>query len=118
MIVRSAGFLADLFIQYHEHTSKFRALPTNFITQMILPFTSVIDTHSETAPSLRLDKPFDSLLMHARALDFESLDVTDHSHIPFVIVLIKALEEWKSTVSSNPPFLFMLLISLNLMASL
>lgn len=69
---------------------------------MTILFTPVIDTHSETAPSLRLDKPFDSLLMHARALDLESLDAMDHSHIPFVIILIKALEDWKSTVILLP----------------
>jgi amyloid beta precursor protein binding protein 1 len=33
------------------------------------------------------------------SLDFENMDVTDHGHIPYVIILVRLLEEWKKTVS-------------------
>lgn len=32
------------------------------------------------------------------SLDFENMDVTDHGHIPYVIILVRLLEEWKQTV--------------------
>lgn len=49
-------------------------------------------------PSLRLDKPFPALLEHARSLDFENMDVTDHGHIPYAVILVRAMDDWKSKV--------------------
>lgn len=58
----------------------------------------VIESHSETAPSLRIDKPFPSLLDHALTLNLDALDPTDHGHIPYVVILVRAMEEWKKSV--------------------
>ena len=49
-------------------------------------------------PSLRLDKPFPALLEHARSLDFENMDVTDHGHIPYAVILVRAIDDWKAKV--------------------
>lgn len=49
-------------------------------------------------PSLRLDKPFPELLEHARSLDFDGMDVTDHGHIPYAIILVRAMDDWKAKV--------------------
>ncbi|TRM57388.1 hypothetical protein BD626DRAFT_515098 [Schizophyllum amplum] len=76
-IVRSAGFVADFYLQYREH--------------------AIIESHSETMPSLRISKPFPSLLEYAESLDFEKMDSTDHAHIPFVVILVRAMEDWKNT---------------------
>ncbi|KAI0682387.1 hypothetical protein BC835DRAFT_1424486 [Cytidiella melzeri] len=75
MVVRSAGFIADFYIQVHEHC--------------------VIESHSETTPSLRLTKPFPALQDWADSLDYEKLDPTDHAHIPFAIILIKEADTWR-----------------------
>ncbi|KAJ3565311.1 hypothetical protein NP233_g7710 [Leucocoprinus birnbaumii] len=83
VVVRSAGFLAEFFIQQHEHT--------------------IIESHSETAPSLRIDKPFPALLQYAQALDLDALDPTDHGHVPYVILLVKAMEKWKQEHDGLPP---------------
>ncbi|KAF9531366.1 hypothetical protein CPB83DRAFT_848913 [Crepidotus variabilis] len=83
VVVRSAGFLAEFYIQYHEH--------------------AVIESHPETAQSLQIDKPFPALLKYATSLDFENMDVTDHGHVPFVIILVRVLEEWKKAHVGNPP---------------
>lgn len=94
VIVRSAGFLAEVYIQYHEHTGMhvvFRFLASN-ISRV------VIESHPETTQSLQIDKPFPALLEYAMSLDFENMDVTDHGHIPYVIILVRLLEEWKQTV--------------------
>lgn len=61
----------------------------------------VIESHSENMPSLRIDKPFPSLLQHAVSLDLAKMDPTDHSHIPYVIVLVRVMEEWKSSVGGE-----------------
>ncbi|KIJ64100.1 hypothetical protein HYDPIDRAFT_91029 [Hydnomerulius pinastri MD-312] len=83
LVVRSAGFLAEFFIQFHEHT--------------------IIESHSETAPSLRVDKPFPALREHALSLDFGSMDPTEHGHIPYVVILVRVLEDWKQSHGGNPP---------------
>jgi amyloid beta precursor protein binding protein 1 len=62
---------------------------------------AVIETHSENMPSLRIDKPFPGLLQHAVSLDLASMDPTDHGHIPYVVILVRAMEEWKSSVGGE-----------------
>ena len=64
----------------------------------IFIYALVIESHSENLPSLRIDKPFPGLLQHAMSLDFANMDPTDHSHIPYVVILVRAMEEWKSSV--------------------
>jgi len=95
VIVRSAGFLAEVYIQYHEHTGVFCCLFNSlfYLTQFL-----VIESHPETAQSLQIDKPFPALLQYAMSLDFKNMDTTDHGHIPYVIILVRLLEEWKKTV--------------------
>lgn len=58
----------------------------------------VIDSHTETLPSLRIDKAFPALEAHALALEFENMDLTDHSHVPYVVILVRALHEWREKV--------------------
>ncbi|KAF5381797.1 hypothetical protein D9615_005556 [Tricholomella constricta] len=84
--IRSAGFLAEFLVQFHEHT--------------------VIESHSETAPSLRIDKAFPALLDYSLSLDFASMDPTDHTHIPYVIILVRALEDWKKYHDGKPPLTY------------
>lgn len=81
--VRSAGFLAEFYVQFHTH--------------------EVIESHSETSPSLRIDKPFPALLQAARALDFDTMDTTDHGHIPYVYILVRALDDWRAAHDGLPP---------------
>lgn len=69
-----------------------------------VPFSDiflVIESHSDSAPSLRIDKPFPALLQHAMSLDFDAMDPTDHGHVPYVVILVRILEEWKRDVSVN-----------------
>lgn len=63
----------------------------------------VIDSHIDTSPSLRIDKPFPALLKHATSLDLENMDVTDHGHVPYVYILVRVLEEWKASHGGNLP---------------
>jgi len=65
---------------------------------------SVVDTHPTSLVSLRLDQPFPSLLAYANSINFETLDSMDHGNVPFVLIIIRALEEWRANVSSLVPF--------------
>jgi hypothetical protein len=62
-------------------------------------FCLVVESHPDTAPSLRIDKAFPALVEYAMSIDFENMDITDHGHIPYVVILVRVLEEWKKTVS-------------------
>lgn len=59
----------------------------------------VVESHPDTAPSLRIDKPFSALVNYAMSIDFKNMDVTDHGHIPYIVILVRVLEEWKKAVS-------------------
>lgn len=62
------------------------------------PGTAVVDTHPTNLASLRIDCPFDELVAHAESVDFDSLDSMEHGNVPFVVILIRALSEWKKRV--------------------
>lgn len=57
-----------------------------------------MDTHPSNLASLRIDCPFDELTAHAESVDFEQLDSMEHGNVPFVVILVRALAEWKKTV--------------------
>ncbi|KIY50216.1 hypothetical protein FISHEDRAFT_39656 [Fistulina hepatica ATCC 64428] len=82
-VVRSAGFIAEFYLQFREH--------------------AIIESHSDTAPSLRVDKPFPALLEYATSLDFDAMDSTDHAHIPYVVILVRALADWKAAHGGAAP---------------
>jgi hypothetical protein len=58
----------------------------------------VVETHPESLIDLRVHAPFPALLAFAESFDYEKMDSMEHGHIPAVIILVKALEAWKSTV--------------------
>lgn len=98
MVVRSAGLLADFYVQIHEHCGMY---PPCFWTigSIVDTFCPVIESHSETTPSLRLTQPFTALQQWAGSIDYDTIDPTDHAHIPFAIILIKEADQWRNEVS-------------------
>ncbi|XP_015119855.1 NEDD8-activating enzyme E1 regulatory subunit [Diachasma alloeum] len=83
IVCQSIGFIAYMRIQTREHT--------------------IIETHPDNElPDLRLDKPFESLKQHMDAINMEEMDLKDHSHTPYVIVLYKYLEKWMQERGSPP----------------
>ncbi|KAF9260639.1 hypothetical protein L218DRAFT_962225 [Marasmius fiardii PR-910] len=83
VVVNSAGFLAEFSIQFHEHP--------------------IIESHTETAPSLRIDKAFPALYDYSTNLDFDKLDPTDHGHVPYVIILVQLLDKWRKEHNGTVP---------------
>lgn len=50
---------------------------------------------------LRITEPFEELREIVDSYDFDSLDKSEHKLIPFIVILIKELEKWKSEVKKN-----------------
>lgn len=73
IVCRSIGFVGYMRVQVREHT--------------------VVETHPDNEnPDLRLDRPFKMLKDHLDAMDLEEMDLKDHSHVPYVVVLYKYLQ--------------------------
>jgi hypothetical protein len=84
----------------------------SIILTVSLDFT-VIETHSDDdKPSLRLDQPFPVLEKWATELDFKTMDQTDQSHIPYVVLLVRALADWKKEVLYSYTFAFFCILML------
>lgn len=75
ILVRSSGFIGEMRLQYREHC--------------------VVDSHPDTTHTLRLDRPFEALRTYATGLDLEAMDSMEHSHVPYVVLLVRALETYK-----------------------
>lgn len=76
LIVNTIGFYGSLNIIANEIT--------------------VIETHDPSRLyDLRIDKPWPELQAFVNSIDLDSLDDTDHAHVPYIVIYIKALQTWK-----------------------
>ena len=90
MHIQSAGFYSTFSVQ----------LPSIF---------PVVDTHPdpETTQDLRLLAPWPELSAEAKALgDLDKLDDHDHSHVPYILIFLHYLEEWRENNDGKAPDTF------------
>lgn len=97
MCVRNSGFIGRIEIQVREHCGEPLFLFLSSCRRHA-DGVSVVDTHPETTHTLRVDEPFPALEKYARELDLEAMDSLEHSHIPWVILLVRAVSIWKEQV--------------------
>lgn len=64
---------------------------------------TVIETHPENATDLRLSSPFQQLSDYVSTFDLDKLDQTDHSQIPFVVIILIYVEAWKAEHEGQAP---------------
>ena len=70
---KSYGFLGYIRTQVKEHT--------------------VIESHPDNLPQdLRLDKPFPALIEYVNSVNIEEMELKDHAHVPYLVILFKYLE--------------------------
>ncbi|GAA5948295.1 hypothetical protein JCM3765_001356 [Sporobolomyces pararoseus] len=85
--VNSFGFYGSLTTQIEEIT--------------------LVETHPESLIDLRLNQPFKELIEFSTGpgneFDYDRLDSAELSHVPAVVILIKALENWKSSHEGKGP---------------
>ncbi|CAK9828110.1 NEDD8-activating enzyme E1 regulatory subunit [Anthophora retusa] len=83
IVCRSIGFIAYMRVQVKEHT--------------------VVETHPDNEiPDLRLDRPFETLKKHLDTINLDELSFKDHSHVPYLVILYKFLEKWRSNKRDLP----------------
>lgn len=72
--------------------------------QIISKETTIVETHDPSKLfDLRIDRPWPELQAYADSFVMDELDDTEHAHVPYVIIFIKALREWKLRHEGNPP---------------
>ncbi|VDN57167.1 unnamed protein product [Dracunculus medinensis] len=82
---RSYGLVGFVRISVKEHT--------------------VTDCHDENPlPDLRIDEPFEELASFSDEIDLGSLKYDEHSHIPYLILYIKALKVWREKQDQKHAF--------------
>jgi hypothetical protein len=59
----------------------------------------VVETHPEDMVDLRLDCPWPELAKLASTLNLSEMDDFEHGHVPYILILLKFLEQWNTTVS-------------------
>ncbi|KAI8060893.1 ThiF family protein [Gongronella butleri] len=67
------------------------------------PEHTIIETHPENAQDLRLTQPFPQLIDFVRSFDLDALDQTDHGHVPYVVLLLHYVEQWKKEHGGAAP---------------
>ncbi|KAK4684019.1 NEDD8-activating enzyme E1 regulatory subunit, partial [Tremellales sp. Uapishka_1] len=81
--IRNSGFLGRVEIQLREHC--------------------VIDSHPDTTHTLRIDQPFTALEEYAKGLDLENIDSMEYSHVPWVVLLVRAGSAWRQSHAGTLP---------------
>ncbi|MGH0122760.1 UNVERIFIED_CONTAM: hypothetical protein FKN15_004342 [Acipenser sinensis] len=72
--------------------------------RLVVKEHTVVESHPDNAlEDLRLDHPFPELKKHIQSYDLENMEKRDHSHTPWVIVMAKYLEKWRSEHNKQMP---------------
>ena len=67
----------------------------------------VVESHPDYYhEDLRIDSPFQRLMKYMDSVDLDALDDTNHSNVPFLVILYKYLLEWKKSHKGDLPKTF------------
>ena len=71
----------------------------------------MIEAHPDNElPDLRLNKPFEELKSYCNSVDLEKLSDAEHSHVPYLVILYKFLDIYKSQVAFNHLLTFIMCV--------
>ena len=110
VIAKSYGLLGTVRIQTPLHTI-IESKPDNSIPDLRLAALALASlSTSENDHHTNPNNVFPELLEFIQSIDLSSLDKHVHGHVPFVIILYKAMEQWfanRDTDPKTPPQTFM-----------
>ncbi|KAI8326153.1 NEDD8 activating enzyme E1 subunit 1 [Martensiomyces pterosporus] len=90
-------------ICWSAHTPLVCASTAGFAARLrtSVPEHAAVESHVGLKSDLRLLSPFPALRDYAEAVDLDSLDETDAGHVPYVIIILKALQRWAASSNSQ-----------------
>ncbi|KAF2626778.1 NEDD8-activating enzyme E1 regulatory subunit [Macroventuria anomochaeta] len=115
LIIATAPVRPELLAKLSDHASAallplFYVHSVGFYSHFSVHLPSafpIVDTHpgSETTADLRLLKPWPELLQFAeeKTANLKSMSPDDHGHVPYLVLLLHYLEEWKKTHNGEVP---------------
>eukprot|EP00118_Oscarella_pearsei_P002212 m.9857 g.9857 ORF g.9857 m.9857 type:complete len:537 (+) comp21704_c0_seq1:51-1661(+) len=72
--------------------------------RLVMSEHQVVESHQENAhPDLRLDRPFPGLVDYVDSIDLASMTKQEHGHTPFLILLMKYLNQYKDLNNGEMP---------------
>jgi len=72
--------------------------------RVIVPEHTIIESKPDNPiDDLRIANPFPELEKYADAIDMSTLNSTDHSHTPFIVLLLKEVKKWKASHGGKFP---------------
>ncbi|KAJ8100978.1 hypothetical protein POJ06DRAFT_250076 [Lipomyces tetrasporus] len=74
--------------------------------RIVIPEHTVVESHPDSTVDLRLDCPWPELEHFADAINMDALDEIDHAHVPYVVILLKYLKQWKAEHGGSPPSIY------------
>ena len=73
-------------------------------TRIVMPELCIVESKPDAAlQDLRVPRPFPELLEISDAMDMDVEDGATHSHIPWIIILMQTLGEWKAEKGTDGP---------------
>ncbi|KAK6544781.1 hypothetical protein TWF694_001464 [Orbilia ellipsospora] len=85
-----------------------RCVGFSFTCRVAVSEHAIVETHPASTIDLRLLNPFPELLALAEEKastmdDKDKMSTHDHGHIPYVLILLRVLEDWKSSHDGKVP---------------
>lgn len=76
------------------------------LLRIALPEHTIVETHPDAIVDLRLDVPWRELSLLAEQVDLESMNDNEHTHVPYILLLLHYLTQWKSQHGGSAPSSF------------
>ncbi|KAK9721383.1 hypothetical protein K7432_003453 [Basidiobolus ranarum] len=74
--------------------------------RIAIPEHTVTETHSENTVDLRIDCPFLALREYSESFELSKMNNMDHGNVPYVVILLQAMERWKSEHDGKIPSVY------------
>ncbi|KAG0347216.1 NEDD8-activating enzyme E1 regulatory subunit [Podila humilis] len=71
--------------------------------RIAVPEHTIVETHPSNVADLRIDTPFPELESYAKSFDFNTQDTMEFGHIPYVAILLKYMDGWKTEHDGKIP---------------
>ena len=71
--------------------------------RLAIPEHTIVETHPGAIVDLRLDSPWPELASLVDGLDLASMNDNQHTHVPYIVLLLHFLQLWRTQHGGQPP---------------
>lgn len=88
--------LADACFKHKIHLAVARVYGWLAYLRLQFPSYAVVESKPDNVvPDLRMAVPFEDLAKYCDSIDLDALDTHKFNHVPFVVLLVKAVQKWR-----------------------